>query len=189
MNKTGRLINPILSEFLTVLFFSTHLSECRNFKKTSGIKNSITDNFRKELCADLQDVRKGPSEELTRKTKQYGSPPELILSLRFRSKVIDLELETEAERDSWYQCFSWLRDFARDSQVSGPLNVKHVAHVDVEFKWSGNDFEDQIELKKKIGEGAFGEVFYGVHKTTHLEFAIKMVMCSDCLCFSHNSVA
>jgi serine/threonine protein kinase len=93
----------------------------------------------------------------------------------FKNRTIDLEAETEADRDLWVGNFEWLMKFSKESKVSSPVNVKHVAHVDKEFKWSGNDFEQQIELKKKIGEGAFGEVFLGVHRSAHLQFAIKML--------------
>eukprot|EP00475_Leptophrys_vorax_P033281 TRINITY_DN5208_c0_g1_i1.p1 TRINITY_DN5208_c0_g1~~TRINITY_DN5208_c0_g1_i1.p1 ORF type:complete len:763 (-),score=166.95 TRINITY_DN5208_c0_g1_i1:15-2243(-) len=181
LSKPGQRFISVSHDMQYILIFKdeqdwkAYQSNPIAFRKNSGLKNSITDSFRRELCSDLTDVRKGPSEELLRKSKQYGSPAELIFSLRFKSKVIDLEVETEADRDVWHQCFNWLKDFSRDSLVSGPVNVKHVAHVDSEFKWSGNDFEDQIELKKKIGEGAFGEVYVGVHKTTNLEFAIKML--------------
>lgn len=59
--------------------------------------------------------------------------------------------------------------------VSRPYNVQHNNHVDVNFEWSGQDLEKTFILAEKLGEGAFGEVYRGVHRTAGFELAIKMI--------------
>jgi len=62
--------------------------------------------------------------------------------------------------------------------IGGPINVRHVTHVDHDWTWTSNtdeDVSDQFELEDKLGEGAFGAVYRSVHKPTGMEIAIKLL--------------
>jgi hypothetical protein len=60
--------------------------------------------------------------------------------------------------------------------VSRPYNVQHMSHVDVNYEWSGQNLQDMFELREKLGEGAFGEVYRAVHKVAGFELAVKMIV-------------
>eukprot|EP00823_Brevimastigomonas_motovehiculus_P003195 TRINITY_DN1934_c0_g1_i1.p1 TRINITY_DN1934_c0_g1~~TRINITY_DN1934_c0_g1_i1.p1 ORF type:complete len:603 (-),score=131.06 TRINITY_DN1934_c0_g1_i1:102-1910(-) len=109
--------------------------------------------------------------------KQKALSEGVSFSVIHRDRTLDLECETEASCREWVEAFLYLKDHAE--KASKPFNVKHVTHVDKNFEWKGANLRSEFELAGLIGEGAFGQVFRAVHKSSKCEMAIKMLFCSD----------
>lgn len=71
--------------------------------------------------------------------------------------------------------------------ISGPTGpMVHKIHVDLNWKWEGEDPAKVFKLERRLGEGAYGVVHKAVHADTNFPLAIKIVnmngMCSSALC-------
>eukprot|EP01006_Ploeotia_vitrea_P033294 TRINITY_DN65419_c7_g6_i1.p1 TRINITY_DN65419_c7_g6~~TRINITY_DN65419_c7_g6_i1.p1 ORF type:complete len:656 (-),score=345.97 TRINITY_DN65419_c7_g6_i1:902-2869(-) len=114
-------------------------------------------------------------EEEERKKVQIVSASNRVFSIVFESRTLDLECGSEAERDEWFARFEWLREAKSQRQVGMPYNVKHTAHVNRDFEWTGQSLEQDFELVARLGQGAFGEVYHARHKQSGFELAIKLI--------------
>eukprot|EP01104_Vermistella_antarctica_P011315 TRINITY_DN314_c7_g1_i1.p1 TRINITY_DN314_c7_g1~~TRINITY_DN314_c7_g1_i1.p1 ORF type:complete len:817 (+),score=277.80 TRINITY_DN314_c7_g1_i1:241-2451(+) len=57
--------------------------------------------------------------------------------------------------------------------ISAPSNFVQKVHVDDDYNWSGEDPSKTFEVTDKLGEGAYGAVYKGIHRETGFVVAIK----------------
>lgn len=156
------------------------MSSKRSFSHLSFSDRGETHKSQK--VSDFMQVSKGCGQNdlFRRHIPQLGMENDLeklAFSLIFKDKSLHLEASSEIERDDWVEALRWLCQNHGKGSVSIPFNVQHVTHVDSEFIWTGEDLENVIEIKKKLGQGAYGEVFLGKHIKAKFELAIKMLDC------------
>eukprot|EP01103_Thecamoeba_quadrilineata_P000293 TRINITY_DN10248_c0_g1_i1.p1 TRINITY_DN10248_c0_g1~~TRINITY_DN10248_c0_g1_i1.p1 ORF type:complete len:478 (+),score=65.25 TRINITY_DN10248_c0_g1_i1:40-1473(+) len=60
--------------------------------------------------------------------------------------------------------------------ITGPTNMVHKVHVDMEFNWTGVDPSTAFEIIKKLGDGAYGVVYKARHIETLYVLAVKVVL-------------
>ncbi|GAB5367939.1 hypothetical protein AAMO2058_001275200 [Amorphochlora amoebiformis] len=127
---------------------------------------------------DLTRVTLGWETPVFKKSMQKGRD-ECCFSLVFANRTLDLQAKSEQQRDKWAKCFLWLlKEKAQGkllSSVGLPFNVVHKTHVNTNFEWSDVNLEEEFELGKELGKGAFGVVCLGRHKSSGLELAIKKI--------------
>jgi Protein kinase domain len=78
-----------------------------------------------------------------------------------------------------------LREMSMPLRISSPRNFVRGLHIDQELHWMGEgdaDAADMFELVEKLGEGAFGSVYRGVHRKSGMEVAIKSVLLGEGAC-------
>lgn len=71
-----------------------------------------------------------------------------------------------------------LGDSHDSDSIGTPFNVVHKGHVDLNFSWSGKP-EEVFSLEEKLGQGAFGTVYRGLHRESGFEVAIKVLPKED----------
>jgi serine/threonine protein kinase len=64
---------------------------------------------------------------------------------------------------------------ANDAGIGRPFNVKHHVHVDMDYKWSGEDPESVFHIDEKLGQGAYGAVYKATHRATGFVLAVKEI--------------
>ena len=62
-----------------------------------------------------------------------------------------------------------------DSNVGNPYNVVHKVHVNFNYEWSGQNPEQVFRIDEKLGQGAYGAVYKGIHRETQFILAIKEI--------------
>lgn len=109
-------------------------------------------------------------------TKGDKSKEQCCLSIAFvDGKWLDIQYPSVVHRDNWTNRWNWLAMEKSKNMISSPYNFRHVSHVNQDFEWSLVNLEDDFEFGKKLGEGAFGEVYKAIHKATGYVLAVKLV--------------
>lgn len=97
---------------------------------------------------------------------------------RDRGEPLRFQAKDEKEREQWVHALLWLKE--KNNPVGTPFNVTHVFSVDSDFTWSSSvsseTLEEQFQLYRLLGHGAFGAVYHAIHKASRLELAIKQVL-------------
>ena len=65
------------------------------------------------------------------------------------------------------------------SGISRPLNVIRTTHVQSGFLWQRERLDEDFQLVRKLGEGAFAEVWLGRHKVLGFAVAVKTILLSS----------
>ena len=61
----------------------------------------------------------------------------------------------------------------RLAEISGPTDFVHRMHVDLDFRWSGDNPAEEFEFIDRLGAGAWGTVYKAIHKKSGYIMAIK----------------
>lgn len=87
---------------------------------------------------------------------------------------LDLEAESQRDREEWIFALKWLQNWNRD-RIGRPFNFRHLSHVNSEYKWKGGTLEDSFELLDLMGKGAYGKVYRAKHKSNGFQIAVKVI--------------
>lgn len=125
----------------------------------------------------------GVSLEFARKRKKSDvrKHGDLVFSLRFHERHLELVASSQEERDAWTEALRWLISKV-SAPISEPYNVQHHLSVDEGFSWTspgGEQLEDSFELLDLLGYGTFGRVYRARHRHSGFELAVKVVFVDD----------
>jgi len=125
-------------------------------------------------------INEGASLAFLIESKQEVLPFEISRSLKTKAEDA-LGLEIYIDPDTGKKGYRWRPKKEKESgllEIGGPINVRHVTHIDHDWTWTSETDEDlasQFDLEDQLGEGAYGVVWKGKHRPTKMELAIKLL--------------
>ncbi|GAM23409.1 hypothetical protein SAMD00019534_065840, partial [Acytostelium subglobosum LB1] len=64
--------------------------------------------------------------------------------------------------------------------VGTPFNVKHKVHVDLDYKWTGEEVDKDFVFQELLGTGSYGTVHRAIHRDNHSAMmAVKVIPLQD----------
>mmetsp|Transcript_17945 Transcript_17945/g.43924 ORF Transcript_17945/g.43924 Transcript_17945/m.43924 type:complete len:741 (+) Transcript_17945:101-2323(+) len=126
---------------------------------------------------EFQNVTVGWETPVFKTSLQKGRD-NCCFSLIFTNRTLDLQCETQKERDEWAKAFRWLlreKTNGTLTSVGLPFNVKHETHVNTDFEWNNVNLDEEFELGATLGKGAFGLVRVVNHTKSALQMAVKLI--------------